>query len=129
MLEEGEPPSPDPALPQEEGTEEEGMAAGLAAGPQEYSTELYLINSIAQSYEGLHAFQQCGCSIYPGRVEALGPCSEEQVHGGDTRRVQKPGPPGTSSLPACNELPVGTKGRLMDAGERRPKEYLSRLED
>lgn len=34
MLEEGEPPSPDPALPQEEDTEEEGMAAGLTAGPQ-----------------------------------------------------------------------------------------------
>ncbi|XP_060010294.1 zinc finger protein 79 isoform X3 [Lagenorhynchus albirostris] len=35
MLEEGEPPSPDPALPQEEGTEEEGMAGGLlTAGPQ-----------------------------------------------------------------------------------------------
>eukprot|EP00069_Balaena_mysticetus_P002489 bmy_04058T0 len=31
-----EPPSPDPALPQEEGTEEEGMAGGLlTAGPQE----------------------------------------------------------------------------------------------
>lgn len=30
-----EPPSPDPALPQEEGTEEEGMAGGLlTAGPQ-----------------------------------------------------------------------------------------------
>lgn len=36
MLEEGEPPSPDPALPQEEDTEEEGMAAGLTAGPQDF---------------------------------------------------------------------------------------------
>lgn len=34
--------------------------------------------------------------------------------------------PMTSSFPAQHELPVGTKGRRpMDAGGRRPKEYLS----
>ncbi|XP_041580112.1 zinc finger protein 79 isoform X6 [Vulpes lagopus] len=34
MLEEGEPPSPDPALPQEETIEDEGMAASLTVGAQ-----------------------------------------------------------------------------------------------
>lgn len=36
MLEEGEPPSPDATLIQEESTREEGMVAGLTAGPHDF---------------------------------------------------------------------------------------------
>ncbi|KAG5211107.1 hypothetical protein JEQ12_013536 [Ovis aries] len=57
MLEEEEPPSPDPALPQEEDTEEEGMAAGLTAGPQKC--------------------QNCGFGFLSAHVAGLGPVEDK----------------------------------------------------